>query len=635
MGLKRLFLGCSLLLASSALVVFSSARAQDLPDEVNKLRLAQGLEQSAQYEKAARLYEELYARNPQNPVYFDGLYRMYIQLKDYERAIFLVQRRLDRQPGDLNLLGRLGEAYFKSGREMEAYAAWERALATDEKNQNVYYHLYQVLMQNRLFAKGVEVLLRGRRKIGNANLFAADLGYAYTILGSYREATTEYLRVLKENPQLLSFVQTQLALYTGKPEGLEAAIGYVKDEVKIDPKNIVLQRLLAWLHLEGKQFENAYLVYRAIDELSKAGGQELLMFANQAFKEKALEVSARAYRDIIERYPKSPSQPVARFNYARVIEELTVRRDTLIHFDGKHGSHKITQMPERYPAREPHLMYGEAVEHYNEIVRMHPQSEYALQALYRIALIQFDRFFDIEGALRSLSQIEVQFPGHRLMGTVGLKAGEILLAKGDLKKSAERFSQVRQNPLAAPEERDRAFFALAELDYFQGFQDSALSKLDSLVRNLNADIANDALSLQQFIKEHRAREESLLKEYAYAELLERQRKFSEAVSILQKLISVSPTARIADDALLKMGQLQTKMGDPQGGLSTYRKLIAEYPESILRDKAQFSIGEIYQFVLRDKAKAILAYHELLEKHPNSLFLDEARKRVRQLRGDSL
>ncbi len=617
-----------------ALIISATALApptcgQDFPDEAARLRLAQQFERSGLYEKAALLYEELYARDPQNALYFDALHRVYIQLKEYEKALGLVRKRLERHPNDVILLSLLGDDYFKSGKEAEAFTAWEQALATNEKDQNVYLHIYNVLMRNRLFGKSADVLLRGRKMVGNDNLFVFELGYVYTILGNYHEATVEYLRALKGNDGLLSSVESRMALYTEKPEGLNAAIETVGEEVRKDRKRTVVQRLLAWLYLEGKQFENAYVVYREIDELTKANGQELLGFANQALKSKALEVSSRAFKDIIERYPQSPLQPMAKFGYARSLEEQTALIDSLSFVEAGRPPVEAVSAHETLPA------FNRVISQYEEIVRSYPRSEYAIQALYQIASIKFDRLFDIDGALRSLDQIEKEFPSHRMMPSIGLKAGEILLAKGDLTESAEQFIRVGQSPLASPAERDQAFFALAELDYFQGSFDTALAKLDRLIGNLRADITNDALQLQQLIKEHRTRDESGLKEYARAGFLERQRKFSEASALLEQIIGASSNAPIVDDALLNLGQLQTRIGNTARALGVYEKLINEHPESILRDKAQLGIAEIYQYVLKDKQKAIAAYQELLEKYPNSLYLDNVRKRIRELRGDNL
>jgi tetratricopeptide (TPR) repeat protein len=620
-----------ILLLTMPLFVFKSTQAQESPDDANKLRLAQSFERSGEYQRAAGLYEELYRRSPLNFVLFDGLHRMYMQLKKYDDAIALVQTRLERQPTDLVLLSTLGEDYLRAGKETEAHEAWERALASDKKNPNVYRYISNVLLQNRLFSQAADVLLRGRRTIGKESLFATELGYVYTILGKYSEATKEYVHALKESPTNLSFVETRIASYTAKPDGLGLAIAAVRGEIQNDKENVTLYRLLAWLYLEGKQFEQAFSVYQMIDQLSSSAGQELLAFASQTFKESAYEVSAKAYKEFIERYPKTQITPKAKFGYARAIEELSAKNDSLAAMVIKEKSRSEGQLP----ASETLPTFGGAIAYYDGIVHDYPGSEFALQSLYRIGLIKFDRFFDIDGALQTLDQIDRQFPNNPLAPEVSLKTAEILVAKGELTKAEERLSKVRGGAVTSQGEKDSATFALAEIDYFQGSFDSALVKLNKLATNLSADIANDALLLQGFIKEHQTKNELVLKEYARAEFLERQRKLSEAAAILEKLISTETSSPIVDDALLKLGELQRKMGDPMHALSAYQRLITEHPESILRDEAQFGIGEIYQLELKDKQRAIAAYEELLEKYPTSLYLDEVRKRIRQLRGDAL
>jgi tetratricopeptide (TPR) repeat protein len=621
----------AILLTGLFFFFLEEAQAQQSSDEANTLRLAQSFERSGMYEKASSLYEELYNRNPSNFVFFDGLHRMYVQLKEYPKAISLIQTRLKQQPSDLTLLGTLGQDYLKAGKESEARAAWEQALLSDKENPNVYRYISNILFQNRLFRDEVDVLLRGRKNTDKPNLFAMDLGFVYTILGQYNDATMEYARELQANPTSLNLVESRMAVYTAKPDGLTAAIAAVQKEIQNDQKNVTLQRLLAWLYLEGKQFKGALAVYRVIDQLGSSNGRELLSFADRAFKEKAYEVAAEAFKEVIQRYPKEPLVPVARLGFARVIEEISAKRDSL-----GSSAEAVEHGPgEPSPVNEASPTYGGAIASYDAIVHDYPGSEYALQALYRIGLIKFDHFFDIDGALQTFDQIDKQFPTSRIAPAVALKGGEILLAKGESGMAAERFKKVGAIPFSTPSEKDKATYKLAELDYFRGSYDSALVKLKSLLTNLSADIANDALLLQEFIKEHRTSDGHALREYAHAELLERQRKFSEAVAVLENLINTDAASPLVDDAMLKTGQVERKLGAPERALSIYQKLIFDHPESILRDEAQLGIGEIYQFSLKDKQKAIAAYQELLEKYPTSLHLDEVRQRIRQLRGDAL
>ena len=55
----------------------------------------------------------------------------------------------------------------------------------------------------------------------------------------------------------------------------------------------------------------------------------------------------------------------------------------------------------------------------------------------------------------------------------------------------------------------------------------------------------------------------------------------------------------------------------------------------MADDALFHRAELYENKLKDPAKAMELYQDLLTKYPGSLFVVEARKRFRALRGDVL
>jgi len=95
-------------LLTIAMTRLVSAQEVDL---TTKLRLAQSFEQVGDWERASSIYISLHDADPQNYLFFDGLRRCYIQLKQYDKAIALVERRLVLQPRDENLLSVLGGLY--------------------------------------------------------------------------------------------------------------------------------------------------------------------------------------------------------------------------------------------------------------------------------------------------------------------------------------------------------------------------------------------------------------------------------------------------------------------------------------------------------------------------------------------
>ena len=94
-------------------------------------------------------------------------------------------------------------------------------------------------------------------------------------------------------------------------------------------------------------------------------------------------------------------------------------------------------------------------------------------------------------------------------------------------------------------------------------------------------------------------------------------------------------APLIDETLIQIGSAYTQMRRYKDAASMYERLAAEYPESIVLDQSLIQLGQIYALGLKDIPRAIAAYEQLLEKFPNSIYVSEARKRVRELRGDTL
>ena len=59
----------------------------------------------------------------------------------------------------------------------------------------------------------------------------------------------------------------------------------------------------------------------------------------------------------------------------------------------------------------------------------------------------------------------------------------------------------------------------------------------------------------------------------------------------------------------------------------------EHSYSLWADDAVFMLGDIYENQLQDKEKAKVYYQKIITDYAGSLWINEARKRFRLLRGD--
>jgi tetratricopeptide (TPR) repeat protein len=596
-----------------------------------KFRLAQSYDRSGDYEAAVKLYEELLKKDSANFVLFDALHRDYLQLKRYDDAIVLLQKRLTTNPKDIGLLTQLGTAYIRKPDEPKALEAWEQAIATDPKREMTYRIVAGAMIENRLFDRAVVLYKRGRSACGDPAMFTNDLAYLYSIMLNYPEATREYLNLLRQNPAQLSTVQLQMARYTGRAEGLSAAILVVEQAAKSDEKNLPLRQLLAWLYMEGKRFDQAFTLYKEIDKMMNAGGHELYNFAERALREKAYSVASKTFVEVQNNYPKFDLMAQVKFGYARSLEESAMETDTLRLF-GNVSPFSGNDHPET----ESSPIYTGALAAYNHVVTEYPKTEFAARSLYRIAVLKDERLFDLDGARTALQTIEQEYPTFAaIRNEASLLLGDVHVGLSQLDVAETKFKfLVSQNSLAG-EPKEKAQLRLAELDYYRGNFQDALNKLQELTKNAVSDITNDGLSLQIFIQENLQSNEKPLKEFAAADLLKKQRKLSEALARFESLLQSYPKTDIVDETLMNIGDLLTQMKRFPEAVTSFERLIKEFPESLTLDRALMKIAQIYELGMNEKAKAIDTYQKLLTEHPNSIYVSEARKRIRELRGDTI
>ncbi len=598
-------------------------------DLATKLRLAQSLEQAGEWGRAASIYESLLEENPQSFVIVDGLRRMYTELKEYDKAINLIRQQLRNNPVDESMLTILGGLYDLSGNQQEADSLWRLVIRKDVKNAGLYRMVAAQLIDHRQYDRAIQIYLEGRAGTKNSNLFIEELASLYAALHQYDHATREFIKLVLANPQQTSYVQSRLASVTSRPEGRQAALGVVDEAVRLTPDNVQLHTILAWLLIEGKQYDAALEQYRIIDRVTKANGVELFAFAQRAAQERAYHTAQRAFQEVIRLNAPMNVLSYARFGYARAVEELSAESDSA----AMHSGSRVGPVTDASPGvAETMPTFQSALGLYETILTDYSNSDVGMQALFRIGTIRFLRFFDLDGAERAFDKVRILPFNPSLQQEAGVRLAEVETAKNDIKRAREEYAQLLKT--TSDQNRDRVLFRLAELNYFEAGFDSASAMLERLGGMLRSDEANDALQLLYFVQENKSLGDAL-KEFARADLFVRQRKYSEALSRFQAITERYPSVSLVDDAVMRIAELHLLLNHPEDALSVFRRVAVDMPGSVLRDRAQMRIGEVYENRLRDRARALEAYEKVLEQFPTSLYVEEARKRIRTLRGDSL
>ena len=148
-------------------------------------------------------------------------------------------------------------------------------------------------------------------------------------------------------------------------------------------------------------------------------------------------------------------------------------------------------------------------------------------------------------------------------------------------------------------------------------------------------MANDALELKLVISDNKYEDstQTALKLYAKADLRDFQNKPKEAISILNTIIENHKTEPIVAQALYKQAQLFEKQKRFNDAARNYQWVLDNYRDGVLADDAIYYLARLYDGVLNQPQQAKALYEQILFDHEDSIYLVEARKRYRAMRGD--
>ena len=180
-----------------------------------------------------------------------------------------------------------------------------------------------------------------------------------------------------------------------------------------------------------------------------------------------------------------------------------------------------------------------------------------------------------------------------------------------------------------------AKFRNAKLAYYTGDFTWAKGQLDVLKAATSQLIANDALNLLLLIADNTAIDSvgGALKVYARADLQIFAERPDKAIMTLDSIDKKFPKNSLSDDILMSKSRILIQQKNYSDVVPLLKKIADEHPNDLWADDAVFMLGDIYDNRLNDKASAKIWYQKIITNYPGSLWINEARKRFRLLRGD--
>ena len=569
-------------------------------------QLAQYYYEKGDFEKAKIGYEELLQNIPQNMQYFLRTIDCYQQLQQFDVAEKAIQQRLDKYKQS-NLLVELGYNFQLQKNDVKARNYYNQALERIKKNPNEVYGISSSFERKVLLDYALKSYQAAIEAEPNFN-FNYQIGLLYGQLGNIEMMISTYLDDAYANPQNSIRIQNQLVRFMVDDGDANFNELLRKALILRTQKNqdIFWNHYLSWFYVQQKEFEKAFIqqkaIYKrnpeslnsiinlaqlAIEEDNKEAATDILGFVLENTKDLELRIQANSYLMEIK-IEKATEKDLAIINTEldNLLREFEISPFTL-------SLQLIQAHFVAFNLKKPEL--GKTI--IKKALEMRLNDYDAARAKMELAdILLYEEKFN--QALLYYSQIELDLKNDVLAHEATLKAAKTSYFKTDFIWALKQFKELK----------------------------SANTQL----------IANDALEYFLLINDNTVADstQTALKKFAKGDYLLYQNRNQDAVAQFQSILKDFKGEEIEAVTLLRLGGIYEKLSDFNLALSQYQAIIDRHSEGIYIDEALYFSAEIYSKKLQQPEKAKPLYEKIIFSHQDSIHFVEARKKFRQLRGDT-
>ena len=568
--------------------------------------------QTGEFEKAAILYEKLFNRT-KNISFYDPYFNSLLKLKQFNEAEKLSRNLLKNNPGNFTYSVDIGRIYQEKGDQEKATEWFNSLIRAMPANEFAIKDLAITFYRAEAYDFSIRTFITGRKLLNNENAFNYDLLSLYRFRKDKPNLIQEYINLLSTNPEALPQAQSVLGSILEGSEDFNQLRTSILRRLQKEPQSIVMTEFLTWQYIQQKDFDMALRQIFALDRRLKEDGNRVfdlsrLLISNQAF-DQAIESLNYLISKGVENNYYIPAKIELLNVKTRQLTSIKFSKENLIHLEND----------------------------FNSLLNEFGRSSGTVFAIRQLANLQAYYLGKPVAAVQQLEKLlELNGLPSQIIGQIKSDLGDIYILTGEVWEAALLYGQLEK---AYPNEPlgQEARYKNARLAYYQADFIWAKAQLNVLKSSTSQLIANDALNLNLLISDNLQNETdtAALKKYANADLMIFKNQSDQALTILDSISVLFPGNTLADDIFMAKSKIFIKNNEFNQAIGQLMGIIENYPTELWGDDAVFILADIYETQLNQPAKALELFQKIITDFPGSLYVIEARKRFRKLRGDKL
>mgnify|MGYP000716477773 FL=1 len=581
-------------------------------EDQNSFFLAETYYRQGEYEKATQIYEKLYDKSPFNTTYLNRLITCYQQTDKFIIAENLLKEKLKKNPSQSYLYVFLGFNFEKQQLNELAKSNYEKALNSLDKNAAYGGIIGRLFKDYNKLDYAIIAYEKAMQKNESSN-YNFQIAQIYGEKGDFKLMFESYINLVDKNGSYLNLIQRYASRYITDDSENETNVLFRKTLLRKAASNPKEEwnMLLSWLFAQQKEYRKALIQEKALYQRNSSDLSEIFSLGKLAFDNNNYEAAKECF-DFIDEKSFLKEEKIDANLYLAKIAVATKNPETTDFFQSL-----FTEFGKNVATIDLQVEYADFL----TFTKNEPlQATTILKEALTFSKSKFDK------------------------GRIKLKLGDVLVFRGKFNKALIYFSQI-QTKLKGSELAQQARFKVAQTSYFKGDFDWAKAQAKVLKGSTTQLIANDAVDLFLKITDNEPVDSipSGLKQFAKAELLAYQNKNEEALQELENLFQskdilvngLIPGEVIYDDVLFLQAKLLIKQEKYIEAITSLEKIIAADNQGFLTDDVYYLMAETYNTHLNDVEKAKEFYQKIIFEHPSSIYLVDARKKFRKLRGDDI
>ncbi len=581
----------------------------------NDLKLAQHYYQNGDFEKAITYFEKIYTSDQSKTVYNSYLDCL-IETKDFNTAEKTIKKQISLNKKDLGIQLQLGFFYEMIKEEGKAKKTFNEVITLTAQNPTSVTEVFKIFVKEKKTDLAKEVLDRGSKQMPD---YPFQLLYAdyYHSIGNKSKVIETYLDLLDKYPEYQQAIQVGMeAKFDFSEDGpdLKEIKSAFLEKIQRPNSRFEFSEMLIWLFLQNKNFSAAYVQVVALDKRLRNMGARVMELGKMAIENEAFEEARKCFYYVIELGIEAP------YYFEAEAAMLNTRYVELTLFKIYSNEELETTLKE-----------------YKSVIDRMANSRKSFNVILEYTKIMAHYAGKKGEAITMLEQF-IATPGLSDMQRAAVKMllADFYVLNARIWDASILYMQI-DNDYKFDVIGNEAKYKNARVFYFDGEFDYAQSQLSVLKESTSKLIANDAMQLSVAITDNFGLDSNYqaMMWYATADLLLEQNQIDSAFYLFDSIQLNYPFHSLNDEILYKKGQAMERQKKWREASIFYESVLSKYATDILADDATYRLAKINEIHIKDKEKALFYYKELLFNYTNSLYSEETRNKIRELRGDQV